>query len=437
MIEDRGTHKPVAAWPRYRWVVALALLVGTGASTAAEPPEPRLAGMIPSSSELFAGPPATTTEPVAVLLPPRPIETAPRESTPAEVAAQPSAPALGGPNEQERLLVEQVIRDCSESTTGVLSNERLDEMAANKIRHANALANRGAHYAARRKLIETLRMISQAKDVRQGNRQFSSALAAGLRALEEAEDFAPRGTQLEGELDLSLITAAHRTPIAQQSDSSTTLPQEMMDRYFRYAQLKLAKSVAGQPAGSMALYALGKVTSQMGRLEPLRHRLAHRRAVTFQQAALLSHNQNHLAAHELAVLLAESGHFPEAEELLLKVSTHQPNPTVYANLAHVQRRMGLTEQATVGQALAAQLAQQGAGRASPVQWIAPEEFNRTRGESVQVSPRPGSGAVPMTRRPRYDQRTASAPSTTAPSTPAAPSKVTSRPVGPIPSPDWR
>jgi len=452
MIGIRGTEQRIDAQSRRQktvtWTlcgIALALMTGSGISKAEEPPELHLAGLIASSSELYAEPSVETPEPIAQLLPPQPIEYAPRpletavaqlprDAAKSDFVEEPVA-AVDGPAEQERLLVEQVIRDCSRAATGVLRNARLDDMAAIRIRHANALARRGAHYAARRKLIEALRMVSQAKDAELGDRQFSSALAAGLRAIEEAEDFAPRGTQLEGELELGVITAAHRTPIAQQTATSSMLPQQMMDSYFRYAQLKLAKSVADEPAGSMALHALGKVTSQMGRMEPQRHRLAHRRAMAFQQAALLSHSQNHLAAHELAVLLAESGHYTTAHELLLKVSTHQPSSTVYANLAQVQQRLGLTEQAGIGHALAMQLARQGAGPASPIQWVAPEEFNRTKGDSVRSNPPPGAGAVPMTRRPRYDKRTAQAPATSP--EPAQPSKVTSRPADTTPMPSWR
>ena len=458
MSKERGTPQPVDVRSRCRkvfapmlWGIALTLTVDLG-GVAAEPNNPRVAGLMSVSKSLgepnqqqgvsdpndgvcFAAPPAEETEPIAVLLPPQPIKSAPpvvaqpidanitptpSTAVPTEIAARPTYSAVGGLPEQEQQLVEQVIRDCQRATTGLLTGTRLNEMALAKIRHANALAYRGAHYAARRKLIEALRMVSRLKDAQQGDRQCSSALAAGLRALDEAEDFAPRGTQLEGELELDLITAAHRTPIARKADSGETLPQQMMDRYFRYAQLKLAKSVANEPAGSMALHALGKITSQLGRLEPQRHRLAHRRAVAIQQAALLSHGENHLAAHELAVLLAESGQFAAAQELLMKVSTHQPNATVYQNLALVQQRMGLTEQAQVGHTLAAQLARQGAGKPSPVRWITPEEFVRTKGNSVPATAQPNTGKQPMTRRPRHDQRTAWAPVATehAPQRPA-------------------
>jgi tetratricopeptide (TPR) repeat protein len=329
------------------------------------------------------------------------------ESQAPPIVEESIAPApIVAPNKEqltptERRLLAAVLRDASSAATGVLTDARLDELARGKIRAAYALADRGAHYAAREELIEVLRMISQAKDAAAGNPERGQALAAGLRALDEATDFAPRGTQLEAELDLAVVTAAHRTPIAAQLNIAHALPQQLLDAYFRYAQFELALAVAGDPAGSMALHALGKVNSQLGKLEPERHRLAERRAIAFQQAALLAHNQNHLAAHELAVLLAQSGHYGEAEHLLLQVAAREPNPVVYRNLAHVQEKLGDYETAQANRRQAAQLTGQGVGGAQHVAWVSPEEFARTGGRSGVVAT---AAAAPVTGVPLPGQR---------------------------------
>jgi tetratricopeptide (TPR) repeat protein len=379
-----------------------------------------------------------SAQPLATLLPPQMVEQAPNEvpggapSLPVPVAEtrqrpivtlpDPKTPELDGLSDEERRLVEQVIRECSPAVTGVLTDARVNEMATMNIRAANALANRGAQYAAKQKLIEVLRMISQAKDAHEGARLHTSALAAGLRALDEAEDFAPRGTQLEAELELSLITAAHRTPIAKRLHSSNILPRQMMDLYFRYAQVKLALSVAGEPSGSMALYALGKVTSQMGQSEPDRSRLAARQAMAFQQAALLAHDHNYFAAHELGVLLTESGHLVEAENLLQQVAARRPNPTVYRNLAFVQQRLGRTQQAANSRALASRLAGQAPPGSGPIHWVGPDAFGTS-----PVRPAQYAGPMPAAPRPNYlDPRTAMAPPPRAP-----------QPQNPVPPGSWR
>ncbi len=284
-----------------------------------------------------------------------------------------SQPVLAKLTEQQRLLA-ALSRDSSSAVTGVLTDSRVNELAKTKIQQAYAMAGRGSQYVARQKLIEALRMISQAKDAQQGTPDRTVALAAGLRALREAEDFAPRGTQLEAELDIKVLCASHRTPIANQADSANLLPRLMMDRYLRYAQLQLALSVAGEPAGSMALHALGKLNSQLGRLEPEKNRLAERKAIAYQQAALLAHNQNFLAAHELGVLLATSGHFVESQQLLLLVAAREPNAVVYRNLARVQEKLGQRTQALANRDHARQLSQQGATGTNNVQWVSPNQF---------------------------------------------------------------
>lgn len=279
---------------------------------------------------------------------------------------------------EERRLLEIVLHDTSPASTGVLTDQRTNELAKAKIQQAFALSNRGAYYAARQEVIEVMRMISQAKDAQIGHPQRTLALSAGLRALDEASDFAPRGTQLEADLAIDIIATSHRTTLAKQVETKGVLPQQMMDCYYRYAQLKLAIAVAGEPAGSMALHTLGKIYSRLGVVEPERHRLAHRRAVAFQQAALLAHNGNHYAAHELAVLLANSGHFTQAHDLLVQVAQSESNPVVYRNLAHIQQQLGYRQEAEENRHEAVRLAQQGHGQPDRVRWVSPETFAQHR-----------------------------------------------------------
>jgi len=345
-------------------------------------------------------------QPIALLLPPQAIEAA--EETPEIVATQltvadaeltelteiddnamapaitpteeTALPVLAELSEQEKLLM-ALVRDASTATTGVLTDARVNELAKSKIQRAYAMANRGSLYVARQELIEVLRLISQAKDAQQGAPHRSVALAAGLRALRESEDFAPRGTQLEAELDTAVLCASHRTPVAKRPESANLLPRLMMDRYLRYAQLQLSMSVASEPAGSMALHALGKLHSQLGRVEPDKHRLAERHAIAYQQAALLAHNQNYLAAHELAVLLAGSGHYVVAEKLLLQVAARSPNAVVHRNLARVQEKLGRTAQAAANLDYAQQLVQRGAVGTNNIRWVSPDVFTNVNAQA--------------------------------------------------------
>ena len=294
---------------------------------------------------------------------------------------QPELPKLVQLSEQEKLL-RSLLAESANAATGVPTNQRLDELAKKKIQNAYALASRGSLYVARKELVEVLRMISQAKDSQQGSNTRSQALAAGQRALREAEDFVPQGTQLEADLEIDVICASHRTPIAGQLGDEELLPSQLMGVYLRYAQLKLAISVAGEPAGSMALHALGKLDRQ---LDQLQTNLDDRRAIAYQQAALLAHNQNHLAAHELAVLLATSGHYEEAHQLFEQVASLEPNAVVFRNLARVQEKLGRQNLALASRSHATQLTQQGATGTHNVQWVSPQEFTRSTAQPPRFS----------------------------------------------------
>ncbi|MCA9169747.1 MAG: hypothetical protein KDB23_18865, partial [Planctomycetales bacterium] len=72
-------------------------------------------------------------------------------------------------------------------------------------------AQQGAIYSSRSQFIKVLRLVSQSLDAQIGSTRHADALAAGVRALEEAGDFRPSGSGLEGNLDLGRVIMAHRT----------------------------------------------------------------------------------------------------------------------------------------------------------------------------------------------------------------------------------
>jgi hypothetical protein len=270
-----------------------------------------------------------------------------------------------------------LLADNSAIVTGSPTGPMVIEHAQAKIRHGFALGQRGANFAARAEFIDVLRMIAEAKDQKHGASRRTTALANGLRALDEAGDFAPRGAEPESGVRLAVILQSHRTPIAKEAGAGKLLPAQLTDKYFHYAQLQLGASVAGEPAGSMALHALGKLYSQLERVEADKHPLADRKAFALQKAALLAREDNHLAAHELGVLMAESGHYAESEYVLNQVAMREPHPVVFRNLARVQRKLGLTQLADASEWQAQALAARDANSSGNVMWVAPNDLART------------------------------------------------------------
>lgn len=264
------------------------------------------------------------------------------------------------------------------------------------------LAQRGAFFAARTEFVQVLRRVAQAKDAGAGTDGHSRALAAGMRALDEADDFVPQGVQLEAELDVRKVASSHRTPVLCDYPEEV-MPQEAAALYHSYAQQQLANAAAGEQAGSMALYGLGKVYA----------RLAERRdddvqftrgAMTMYSAALDACPDNHMAANELGVLLCRTGHPAEAVQQFQRTIDLAPNATAYHNLAVAQQKLGMPGQAAANEQESQRLAglERSTGeisRRAKVQWVSPADLARVTQQpppSAPIAAMPTPAAKPAT-----------------------------------------
>jgi len=253
------------------------------------------------------------------------------------------------------------------------------------------LAQRGAFLAARTEFIQVLRRVAQAKDAKCGTNEFSAALAAGLRAMSEAEDFVPEGAQLEGELDVRGVASSHRTPVLRDHEGEV-LPHDVVGMYHKFAQERLAHAALDEQSGSMALYGLGKVYQ----------RLAERRdddvtcirgAMTMYCAALDACPNNNLAANELGVLQCRTGHPHEAIENFARAITIAPSATAYHNLAVAQQKAGKQAESAVSEQESQRLASwerasSALSQRAGIKWVSPAEMARVTQPAL-----PGSAAT--------------------------------------------
>ena len=255
------------------------------------------------------------------------------------------------------------------------------------------LALRGAFFAARTEFIQVLRRVAQAKDAAAGTDEFSAALAAGIRAVDEADDFVPSGAQLEGNLDVRGVASSHRTPVLRENDDPI-LPHDAVALYHQFAQKELSRAAQDEQAGSMALYGLGKIYA----------RLAERRdddvqctrgAMTMYSAALDACPNNNLAANELGVILCRTGHTPEAIDHFTRAIDISPTATAYHNLAVAQQKLGMPAQSAANEQEALRLtawerATGAISRRAGIQWVSPEELARVSqpGPLTPTSPEP-------------------------------------------------
>ena len=204
-------------------------------------------------------------------------------------------------------------------------------------------------------------------------------MAAGLRALDEAEDFIPPGIQLEAELNVEIVASSHRTPVLHEG-CDDVLPHEAAVLYHRYAEQRLVAAVSGEQAGSMALHGIGKIDALLAARNDDDVQLT-QRATAMYAAALGARPDNHLAANELGVLLCRNGRIVEAVPLFMRTIDAAPSSLAYHNLAVAQRKLGLQVQAAANeresQRLAARERATGAvSQREGITWVSAKEMAR-------------------------------------------------------------
>jgi len=246
------------------------------------------------------------------------------------------------------------------------------------------LASRKAYHSARAAFVQALRVVAQGLDAEHGSHVHGQALAAGLTALDEADDFVPVGSGLEGELDLGEIIGGHGTPVLKLANPQRLTPLGAVGRYVDYAQEQLAVAASGEVAGSMALHALGKLYWSLADRQHAGRPIDDTKALAFFQAALEVCPENYLALNDLGVLLARGGRYLDAQRVLRQSLAIAPDPTVLGNLAQVYRQLGDAAGAQQAEQQAAALmaargargarGQDPARPAPPVAWVSPSQF---------------------------------------------------------------
>jgi len=293
------------------------------------------------------------------------------------------------------------------SAASTVRSEQLEDIARQadrQTRHGFELAGRGAYFAARAEFIAALRLLAQGLDAEQQTALHSQSLAAGLTALKEAEDFLPKGSHIEADLDLSAIIGSHRTPVLKDADLKALTPLLALQCYFTFAQEQLAAAAGHEVAGSMALRGLGKLHTSLAGNKAMHVRAGEPKAMAFFQAALLVSPQNYMAANDLGVLLAQCGNYAQARGVLEHSLSICPQSIGWHNLAVVYQRLGQLElarradwQAEVARrAEAARLSARQGPPPQPVRWVDPQTFAQTPSEPAYVGPAmPERSATPQ------------------------------------------
>ncbi len=201
-------------------------------------------------------------------------------------------------------------------------------------------------------------------------------------------------------MDLAGIIRGHRTPVLKQTDARTIAPMTAARLYLTFAQEQLAAATGAEVSGSMALHALGKLHGTLAAEHGSHVRMVEPKGMVFFQASLLVCPENHMAANDLGVLLANCGDYKTAEVVLKRSLSIQMQPTGWKNLARVYQHLGQVPLARRAAELSAKAGRrQTAGRKTQtaatgdrrVTWVDADAFARA-GRETGPGPRPALAA---------------------------------------------
>ena len=357
----------------------------SSATSSCEPVSPVAFPLAPQTVEPSATGSTVKEPPMPLLQPPAQGQT-PSRSQPYEAPAKASGP-------QYSWLLEGRADVPSDRNYRSRELELIARQADEHTRRGFDLAGRRAYYSARSEFIKALRLVAQGLDTEHRTSVHGRALRAGLTALDESDDFVLSGPQLEAELNYDAIIDGHSTPVLKLSRPQTLTSIEALHRYFGFAQYQLAVAAGHEVAGSMALHALAKLYTSSEDNPTLTIVSAKSKAMTCFQAALVAYPQNYMASNDLGVLLANSGRYEDARQILEGSAANFPHSATWHNLSVVYRELGMNQLSAQAEAnqrssLEQELAQRNArspGASDPrVVWISPEEFAKTYAQTADA-----------------------------------------------------
>lgn len=256
--------------------------------------------------------------------------------------------------------------------------------------------------SAKTRFVGALRVVSQSLDAQTEDNRHTVALAEGIRAMKEAEDFSPHGSRLEGDVNVAMKVASHRTPVLKEASKTNRqiTPMAAIQAYYQFAQQRLADACGQQPVASEALFAWGRV-ELAEKQQNNGHALSETKAMALYQSSLMVDSRNQRAANELGVALARFGKLASARDVLRHSVATAPSRESWQNLAEVHARLGEHEMSKLAHQEMVALAN---GPRSPVtqnnsvQWLTPEQFaggqQMTASAPPAVAPEPVYQAAP-------------------------------------------
>ncbi len=368
---------------------------------------------LPSTHASLTRLPAADSAPPAVQPDWRPATPSPHLVTAAASSSGPAGPRLENYESEKSLSMAAAMEDrltklpatSRGEPTDASVPEAVQRQAEQLLAEAIELADRGALYAARVEFLRVLRLVTQSLDASLGRPIHAPALLVGLRALEEADDFAMADPHLESDVALEGILATHHTPVLKQCDTSQLTPLLAIQKYYAFACEHLALAGNRQRVASEALFSLGRIESLLTQTQGESSSKTPR-SIAYFTASLTVNPLNSRAANELGVLLARRGRLEEAREVLSHCARSAPSAVALRNLGQVEERLGHRDRAHAALQMASRLAPADPAEVSPpgmpwgtVRWVDASTFARLSATPGGLDPQLAEFGAPATTLP--------------------------------------
>ena len=264
------------------------------------------------------------------------------------------------------------------------SRPAVEAKAIERVSYGKSLARRGAFFAAKEEFLRSLYLVAEAYDRQSGSMNYSRRLKAGLRALEEANDFESFSSQNDSLQARTFVLESHSTKLVHPVDAGRFASDQFVETYCRYAKSQIEQALGRSPAASEGLFAYAKILVAERKVGVNKKLIDPQVAWTLFWVSATANPLNHQSVNQLGVGYLESGRLNKAGDMFLRAVKVSNGAVYWRNLAEVHLRLAKASrsaQERESQMILADQAMQEAKAVPPTpksqqseNWVSAEQF---------------------------------------------------------------
>ena len=233
------------------------------------------------------------------------------------------------------------------------SVERGNEVAFGHVQQAMYLLESSPE-DAEQELMSALQAVAKSRDDATGTRIHTKSLHDAVTALWEADELHEAYTN-HGE-EYALEVASEFTTMVGKSVSRKMVDLDSSLRtYHNYARQALIIAIGQNPAGSEALYGMGRLFQIAARENPVAAEIENAKSKSFFLTSAAVNTRNWKTTNELGVMFAREGKLVQATNALKRSILAKPTTEAWQNLATIYNKQNNVELASLAETKAYEL----------------------------------------------------------------------------------